>query len=128
MREPSVTMQHFGKPSCVICVVPAHLGGGIGEKNHHAARPRLTAPATARNPALRFSLVEGPGPVLSGTWVGILPVFVSRFRRLRSALSSAADWQRTSRSFSSALLITSSSLAGIPGFKRTGATGGRFKI
>src|SRR6185437_14378637 len=31
------------------------------------------------------------------------PESVSRFRRLRSARSSAADWQRTSRSFSSAL-------------------------
>ena len=66
--------------------------------------------------------------MIADTWVEILPVSVSRFRRLRSALSSAADWQRISRSFSRALLMTSSSFAGTPGFKRTGATGARFRI
>ena len=90
--------------------------------NHPTTKPASIRLASAAPMAGRRA------PVLDGIWVEILPVSVSRFRRLRSALSSAADWQRTSRSFSSALLITSSSLAGTPGFKRTGATGGRFRI
>src|SRR5215831_17653460 len=44
---------------------------------------------------------------------------VSRLRRFRSARSSPALWQRSSRSFSSALLMISSSLAGISAFNRT---------
>ena len=66
--------------------------------------------------------------MLADACAEILPLLVSRSRRLRSALSSAADWQRVSRSFSSALSMTSSSLGGTPGFKRTGATGARFRI
>src|SRR5579863_3668926 len=51
-----------------------------------------------------------------------------RLNRLRSARSSAADWQRISRSFSRALLMISSSLGGSPGFRRTAAVGCRLRI
>src|ERR1700690_1080800 len=56
------------------------------------------------------------------------PELVSRRRRFRSARISAADWQRRSRSFSSALLITSSSFGGKSGFRRIGGVGARFRI
>src|SRR5262249_9800612 len=48
---------------------------------------------------------------------------VSRFIRLRSAQRSAACWQRTSRSFSSALLMTSSTLGGRSGFNLVAGAG-----
>src|SRR5262249_27320824 len=53
---------------------------------------------------------------------------VSRFIRLRSAQSSAACWQRTSRSFSSALLMTSSTLGGRSGFNLVAGAGARLRI
>jgi hypothetical protein len=56
------------------------------------------------------------------------PDSVSRFRRLRSALTSAADWQRTLRSFSKALVMMRSSSAGTSGLRRTGATGARSRM
>src|SRR6202162_3667734 len=60
----------------------------------HANHP-TTSPASTKiirpAPATCHFLVEGGVPMLAGTWVEILPVSVSRFRRLRSALSSAAD-------------------------------------
>src|SRR5215469_1869838 len=52
----------------------------------------------------------------------VLPDSNSRFSRLRSARSSAALWQRNSRSFWSALLMIRSNSVGTSGFKRTGAT------
>ena len=58
----------------------------------------------------------------------LLPDSISRFNRFRSALSSAALWHRSSRSFSSALLMIRSNSGGISGFKRTEATGLRFRI
>lgn len=51
------------------------------------------------------------GGVVADTRVEMWPLSVSRFSLLRSALSSAADRERTSRSFSSALWIISSSLS-----------------
>src|SRR5216683_8242407 len=43
---------------------------------------------------------------------------IERFSRFRSARSSAAVWQRRSRSFSKALLIVSSSFTGSSGLSR----------
>src|ERR1700690_3188503 len=51
-----------------------------------------------------------------------------RWSRFRSARISAAVWQRISRSFSSALLMMSSSFCGRSGFKRVGAAGTRLRI
>ena len=48
--------------------------------------------------------------------------------RLRSARISAAVWQRISRSFSSALLMVSSSFGGSSGFSRIAAVGARFRM
>src|SRR5260221_4942791 len=52
----------------------------------------------------------------------------SRRRRLRSARSSAADWQRRSRSFSSPLLMMRSSSAGAAGLRRAVAGGVRGRM
>src|SRR3984893_7998480 len=52
----------------------------------------------------------------------------SRFNRSRSARISAALWHRSFGSFSSALLISSSSFGGKSGFNRAAETGARFKI
>jgi len=48
------------------------------------------------------------------------PESVSRFSRFRSARNSAAVWQRSSRSFSSALLMISSNLGGKLGLSLSG--------
>jgi hypothetical protein len=47
---------------------------------------------------------------------------------LRSARSSAALWQRNSRSFSSVLLMIASSCDGSSEFRRIGAIGARFRM
>ncbi len=52
----------------------------------------------------------------------------SRLSLCRSVRMSEAFWKRCLRSFSSALLMISSSFAGTSGFSRTGATGTRFRI
>src|ERR1700693_5249603 len=61
-------------------------------------------------------------------WAARRPLAVSRLSRFRSARMSDAFWYRRSRSFSSALLIMSSSFDGRSGFNRTGANGARFRI
>ena len=48
---------------------------------------------------------------------------MERLRRLRSARSSAAVWQRMSRSFSKDLLMISSSFVGTSGTRRVAAVG-----
>ena len=53
---------------------------------------------------------------------------IDRFTRFRSARISAAVWQRMSRSFSSALLMVSSSFTGSSGISRVGAVGVRLRI
>ena len=60
--------------------------------------------------------------------VELRPDSKSRFRRRNSDLISTACWYRSSRSFSSARLIMSSSLGGRFGFNRTGASGARFMM
>src|SRR5262249_49510864 len=50
------------------------------------------------------------------------PESASRLIRFRSARISAADWYRRSRSFSSALPITSSNFGGKSGFSSSGLT------
>ena len=56
------------------------------------------------------------------------PESESRLSRCKSARISAALWYRNFRSFSSALLITSSSFGETSGFSRMGGTGLRFRI
>src|SRR5580692_1775917 len=51
-----------------------------------------------------------------------------RFNRFRSARISAAVWQRSSRSFSIALLMISSSLTGSTALIRVGGTGARLRM
>ena len=56
------------------------------------------------------------------------PDLQSRFSRRNSDFMSEACWKRSSRSFSSARLMTSSSFGGRSGLSRTGATGARFRM
>src|SRR5260221_11935498 len=58
----------------------------------------------------------------------VIAVAASRFSRLRTALSSAADWQRMARAFSRALLKNWYRSAGTWGLSRTGATGVRSRM
>ena len=51
------------------------------------------------------------------------PPLLLRCNRFRSARSSAADWQRSSRSFSSVLLSVSSNSTGNSGLSEIGAVG-----
>src|SRR5438477_12825704 len=53
---------------------------------------------------------------------------LSRFNRFKSARISLALWQRRSRSFSSAVLMISSSFSGSVGLMRIGAIGARFRM
>src|SRR6202049_4149048 len=53
---------------------------------------------------------------------------IERFCRFRSARSSAAVWQRKSRSFSKALLIVSSSFTGSSGLSRVTVVGARLRM
>src|SRR5437667_10705694 len=64
----------------------------------------------------------------SDATAAIRPELESRFRRSKSVRISVAVWQRSLRSFSSALLIRSSRRTGKSGFSRTGGTGARFKM
>src|SRR5438046_5054290 len=60
--------------------------------NHPTTIPTSNSTASAAPTICHFPAEETrPVSVLAGNWVEILPVSVSRFRRLRSALSSAAD-------------------------------------
>src|SRR6266478_7449849 len=99
------------------CCVGADRGdfaGAVRKRNHPAATPATTIAASA---AIANSLFLGGVATFCAvaTCVVNFPDSVSRLSRLRSARNSAADWQRTSRSFSSVLLMTSSSLAGTAG-------------
>ncbi len=80
--------------------------------------------------ASRFELIPEPPTSDSPAVVSGVPrpEPVSRFNRFRSERSSEAVWQRSSRSFSSALLIISSSLGGTSQFRRTADTGERSRI
>src|ERR1700722_1388291 len=68
------------------------------------------------------ALPEAEDCVFSAT-TAVREESTDRFRRLRSARNSAAVWHRMSRSFSRALLMISSSLAGSSGTRRTADVG-----
>src|SRR5687767_11507917 len=115
------------KVSCVKVV----LGGGAfcaAWRTHcnskYDSPARRITPTTANAKALfsRRILSEGNA---AGTLrpPGDCPESVSRRKRFKSARSSAADWQRTSRSFSKDLLMIRSNSAGNSGFIRAAETG-----
>src|SRR5207245_11470917 len=80
---------------------------------------------TATSPrSIRPQCASVPASVVAA----LFPLSVSRFSRFRSALISAADWQRASRSFSSGLLMISSSLGGKSGFNLMAGAGARLRI
>ena len=96
------------------------------QPNPSAATTRTMPPNNARR--LHF-VPTGFGAISSVAAKALdRPESVSRFNRFRSALSSAADWQRTSRSFSRHLPMISSSLGGTSGLIRTGGTGDRSRM
>src|SRR5450759_4799517 len=118
-REPSVAATLLEMPSRVSCAVAKTLGGGGEELSQAnvAAPIRITTKIATAHCQLDLRARAGPATA------SIFPEVVSRFSRFKSARSSAADWQRMSRSFSRALLMIRSSSAGTSGFSRTGATG-----
>src|SRR5256885_3338883 len=96
--------------------------------NHHAttaATMTSAAPIAQSAVAERAGLDESTG---AGIAVLVFPEVISRFRRFRSARISAALWQRTSRSFSRALLIILSRSRGSSGCIRVRGAGGLFKM
>src|SRR5438132_13771510 len=70
-----------------------------------------------------ITAMPGDGGDSAAATIALRLESVSRFNRCRSVRMSDACWYRKLRSFSSALLIMSSSLAGSSGFRRTGAVG-----
>src|SRR5438270_12460235 len=98
-------------------------GGEIG-LNHHAT---TAATMTSAAPIAQSAVAERAGldeSTAAGIAVPVFPELMSRFRRFRSARISAALWQRTSRSFSSALLTILSGSRGSAGLLRGGGAGG----
>src|SRR5215469_1531549 len=101
---------HFLHRSAALATIP---------KSRIASVPALTPEGR-----LVVTETEGTGPSLANTF----PELESRFRRFKSARISAALWQRTSRSFSRALLIIRSNSDGISGFTLLGGAGVLFRI
>src|SRR5437016_14450971 len=95
----------YGRLSWVIWVTFATLGAGGDFVHHIAAATRInTATAIAIEGHRTRSLRVG-----EALPTGTFPEVVSRFKRRRSARSSAALWLRTSRSVYSALFMLCSS-------------------
>ena len=86
---------------------------------------RYQALLLAWGTSLRSGDTLGGAPGVGAT---AAPEVMSRLRQIRSVRKSAAFWQRSLRSFSSALRILSSSLGGVAGFTAEGETGSRFRI
>src|SRR5262249_39708316 len=130
-RLPSVTRLPFASPSEVIWVVERTIGDGRGDRSKKitvtTSKIMTVTPAIVPKRAQwrGAGLLAVGAPVLTTT---VFPDVVSRCRRFRSARNSAALWQRTSRSFSKALLMMRSNSAGTSGLRRTGEAGARFKI
>ena len=101
-REPSVAATLLETPSRVSCAVANTLGGGGEELSHANVAARTTITSTIATDHCQLNLRAGATPATASTF----PDVVSRFSRFKSARSSAADWQRMSRSFSNALLMT----------------------
>ena len=79
------------RPSFVIWVTPANLGGGRGARSHKKAAAITTAKTAAPTAQRQRGFVldsagrDGPAALT-------LPEVVSRFSRVRSARRSAALW------------------------------------
>jgi hypothetical protein len=107
-----------------MAVYPVTFGGGSGraiQKVRRAASATTAAMSTVhRRRTVGFSAAV--------TDAADRPESVSRFSLFRSARRSEACWYRTSRSFSSALLMILSNSCGNSGFNRTGETGALCRI
>ena len=117
-RDPSVSVGAIFKvPSLVIWVEPTTRAGGTGHRSQTTNTPARIArlqDSTVHRDLNRWAVGTSLCVVLAmfgPTGASAFPDSVSRFSRLRSARSSAADWQRISRSFSNALLMIRSSSA-----------------
>jgi hypothetical protein len=112
-------------PTLVIWLTEIVANGRARGQIRHAPNPaaarmtRHAATIASRRDFLVAStaaLEEDPGEGLRETCaVGPLPEPLFRCKRFKSARSSAADWQRSSRSFSNALLRTLSNSTGMYG-------------
>src|SRR3984957_12815533 len=119
MREPSVTRLNLRLLSCVNCTVFNTPGGGGGELSQANAAARTTSTENTAAAHAQRDL-----PARAGTTAAwIFPEVVSRLSRFKSAHISVALWNRTSRSFSKALLMIRSNSAGTSGFRRVAAVG-----
>src|SRR5215469_2649824 len=117
-----------------------YTGGGVAEaenRNFPATSPAATASHNApANTDIGNDFLRGGGATGVAPEVGppgsatsaVRDDSMERFIRFRSALNSAAVWHRMSRSFSSVLVMISSSLGGRLGLIRTGAAGARFRM
>jgi hypothetical protein len=101
-------------------------GARCEENQTKTAAPNIKAANPAA--ASRHLLDECDSTLCADGAAFVIPELVSRCNRLRSARNSAADWQRTSRSFSRALLMISSSLGGTREFNRVTGGGVRFRM
>ena len=98
--------------------VPLPLGGAAGGGTLPLPAPLGLGPAPA---ALAWE--PTPAPAAMPDDLPKDPPLLLRCNRFRSARSSAADWRRSSRSFSSVLLSVSSSSTGSYGLREIGAVG-----
>src|SRR5437870_11187245 len=104
---------------------PRSRGKGIGERSQKnpPARTRREKRETTIHIAELLSNAAPEADAGTPGATSTLPELASRLRRLRSARSSAALWQRTSRSFSRVFSMMRWKSGGRFGFKRTGGTG-----
>ena len=107
----------------------------LRRQSNRARRYRLHARRTRPGHRLRRLLVPEPGTCegddpepVETVVLPTLPELLFRCSRFRSARSSAADWQRRSRSFSSVLFRIFSNSTGSCAFSVIGATGGWFRM
>src|SRR2546427_13061124 len=114
----------LGRLSWVIWLTFKTLGAGGDFVHHIAAATRINTATAIAIEGHRTRSRRGGETLPTGTF----PEVVSRFRRRRSARSSAALWERTARSFSSALFMIRSSSRGIFRLSRNGVGRGLFRI
>src|SRR6516164_6164759 len=101
------------------------LGGGKCQFSQVNIPPTATTSIKAALVHVRRDLRPAAGETTLAASFGEVESLMTRFR---SARSSEACWYRRSRSFSKALLMTSSSFGGRSGFSRTGETGTRLRM
>jgi hypothetical protein len=91
-------------------------------------QPTITGKRSLRRVGVETSFGLPAGSIEEALPIPALDESVSRFNRFKSARSSAALWQRNSRSFSKALFKMTSNCGGNPGLSWTSDAGTLFRI